>query len=1062
MISIEGFLARMADLDVKLWVDNGKLRCNAPDHVMTPEFQAELVSRKPELLDFFARSQSARERFAIPARAAGARVPLSHGQERIWSLAQMEPGSSLYNVPLAFQLMGELNVPALERSLAEIQKRHQVLCTTFPGDDLQSVHQEVGESRAYALPVTPIGRDLKKIPPEQVQREIRRLLQAEARRPFDLSHGPLWRAHLFRLGPRAHLLSVTMHHIIFDGVSKSVFLNELAAHYRACIDTDAAPPAPPLGVQFADYAVWNRGMLDESAMNRQLAFWQERLSGVVPELMLPNDRPRLPGKGQARNLRFNVPAAFMAKLTELGRQEQASPFILLLTAFMVALNRFSGQEDLIVCSPTANRDSAELEAMIGYFNNIVIMRGQLSGDPSFRELVARVRRLALEAYDNQNVPLQLLAQFPNLIRTPLTRAMFSYQESSSRHLDLPGIKSLPIVIRKDASDFDLALYTEGDAEGLAGLIEYNADIFSRQTVAGLIRGFGRILRIAVNHPDRPLREYPQFGKSLADVEALLTKHPQIDQAVVVRQTEGGRLLAYLVLNEYDVPQLEDIRAYASRSLPDYLVPTSFMPVDQIPLLPDGQVDKEALPPVTVDRSYLRSSYVEPRTELEQSLALIWKRVLWLDHDVGINDGFRELGGHSLLSVQLVTEVERDLGRRVPQRALRTLNTIAELAQAMTEDDGAPASSAPELRRSKLPEDIYRGLRTYTASWDGKRTSDDSVMVGLNTDGDLPALFWCLQRYQELTQLAKYLGPRQPVYGMRSGNRVMVKSQDNINRLAAHYVAEILETQPQGPYLIGGNCQAAKIAFQIASQLKALGQPIPMLFLMEKFIPFAYDGPVALLFGKDSEQNPKRYFARPELGWKKYYTGPLTMTQIPGAHGQFFREPNVSGLTDTIRSKLAQACAGTIDSGDPSLLPRPCQQILPEDACRARIAGPAALNARPGEVLNIPLEVTNLGSQPWQAATESGISVANRWLDKEGKVIKYLDGRTPLPEMLVPEQSASLALEVRAPARTGPCILEVDLIDEGVCWFKERGSSPLQIKIIIQEAMDEHHSLMEKM
>ncbi len=376
----------------------------------------------------------------------------------------------------------------------------------------------------------------------------------------------------------------------------------------------------------------------------------------------------------------------------------------------------------------------------------------------------------------------------------------------------------------------------------------------------------------------------------------------------------GRLNAYLVLNEHDVPSLDTIRAHAAKVMPAFRVPAAFIPVDEMPLLPDGSVDRAALPPPATDRSRLGTDYVAPRTPLEQSLADIWKKVLWLDHDVGINDRFRDLGGHSLLSVQLVVEIEKTLARPVPARALATLDTVAGLAAALEQGDAAPGDAQALAGSSVLPQDIYHGLRSHTASWEGKRASADSVMVGLNTEGARQALFWCLQRYQELTQLAKYLGPEQPVYGMRSGNRVMVKTQDNIDLLARHYVGEILAVQPQGPYLIGGNCQAALIAFQVASQLRQLGHEITLLVMQEKFAPFPYDGPVALLFGDHSDYNPLRYFRQPERGWHKYYTGPVAFSEIQGGHGQFFREPNVQVLTSTIKKYVDAAQAGTFDFG----------------------------------------------------------------------------------------------------------------------------------------------------
>ncbi len=319
------------------------------------------------------------------------------------------------------------------------------------------------------------------------------------------------------------------------------------------------------------------------------------------------------------------------------------------------------------------------------------------------------------------------------------------------------------------------------------------------------------------------------------------------------------------------------------------------------------------------------------------------------------------------------------------------------------------------------------------------------MVGLNTEGTKQALFWCLQRYQELTQLAKYLGPEQPVYGMRSGNRVMVKTQDNIDLLARHYVGEILAVQPQGPYLIGGNCQAALIAFQVASQLRQLGHEITLLVMQEKFAPFSYDGPVALLFGDHSDYNPLRYFVRPEQGWHKYYSGAVAFTEITGGHGQFFREPNVQILTSAIKKYIAAAQAGTFVDAHPRI-PGAKLQMLPADACRAAISAKAIGEAVAGESLRIEVKVANTGGVDWLPTPSSGLFVANCWLDGKGQVCKWLDGRAPLPQGLPAGQSCTVELVVQVPAEKACRTLRIDIVDEGVGWFQGLGSTPLEIDL----------------
>jgi thioesterase domain-containing protein/acyl carrier protein len=1045
MVSIAEYLAHLAGLDIKIWLESGKLKLNAPDGVLTPELRAQLGARKQEIIDFLSRAAESGAPAPITVRTPGQAVPLTLAQERIWSLARLEPTSSVYNVPVVFHLAGQLNVGALEQAIGNLVRRHESLRTVFPGTSPETARQEFMPFAPVIIPVSEVGRDLAKLPKQQAQRALQDLLRGEAAKPFDLDRGPLWRARLLRLTPEEHMLAMTMHHIVFDGMSKVIFLDELAEEYRAAVEGSPSPLQEPK-LQFADYAIWQRARVDEATLERQLAYWKKQLAGNVPALATPNDKDRVPGKGKAGSQHFGLPPELTSQLVAFAQAERASLFVVLLAGFNLLLRGYTGQEDQVIVSPMASRDRSEIERMVGYFNNIVAMRCDLAGNPTFRELVARLRTLALDAFDNQYVPLQHVAQLPNLARTPLTRGMFSFQDASSRKLDLPGLVARPVKVRKDAADFDLAVYTEFEGDRVSGVVDFNADIFGAERMKPFIQRWADILQKAVADPDRRVADFPSFGRSLLEFETELAKHPQIDQAILQRDPATGAVHCYLVLNEHDVPSLDAVRDHARKLMPAYRMPASFIPVDEMPLAPDGSVDRAALPPPAMGRDRLATAYAEPRNDLERTLAAIWKQVLWLDFDVGINDSFRELGGHSLLSVQMVVEIEKALGRPVPPRALATLNTVAELAEAIERGDSADADDAGQSNGSSvLPRDIYQGLRSHTASWTGKRATPAGVMVGLNTDGSKQTLFWCLQRYQELQQLAKYLGPEQPVWGMRSGNRVMVKTQENIDLLAKHYVGEILQVQPQGPFLVGGNCQAALIAFQVAHQLRELGHEITLLVMQEKFAPFPYDSPVALLFGDRSVYNPRLYYAKPEMGWHKFYSGPVSMSQIQGEHGQFFREPNVQILTATIKRYIEQAQAGALRDDPPRIA---SGQVLPAEGYRARLSAKAP-QVRAGEGANVQVEVTNDSGIDWQPSAQSGIYLGNRWVRGDGKSAIELDGRAALERGLAAGQSTTVELPVTAPRQGGRWLLEIDLVDEGVDWFKERGSKPCLLELNVE-------------
>ena len=1049
----------LADLelrDVRIALEGERLRVDAPKDAITPELRATLAARKAELVEHF---RNVKAPAALPRPGALLRVPpdeparVSPGQRRILSLAKLRPDSAVYNIPTAFRLEGPLDVHALEASLGDLERRHESLRTAFVEIKGKSYQRVLAPGDA-SLPVVDLAPALAALAEDGRERAIVERVQQEVRRPFDLEQGRLWRALLLKTGHDEHVLVLTMHHIVFDGRSKPIYLEEAGEAYRARIE-GRAPAFPELPIRYADFAHWQREAANDPHQQRRLAYWKRQLGGTPAELELPADRPR-PAAGErgARSAAFALGGRTASALKALSRQEQSSLYITLLAAFCALLHVRTGQDDMLVCSPFASRDRAEFEGLIGYLNTIVVMRVDLAGDPGFRELVARVRRVAFEAFENQQVPLQRLAELPELARVPLTRAMFSYQDTSSRTLDLPGIVATPVHVRKESSDFDLAFYAEGARDGgLGGVLEYNADLFDDATIARLLADYTRLLEAVAADPHREIGRLPRSGPDRHEVEARLGAHPQIDRAVVVRRPGHAGLVAYLVLNEDDVPRLDDIRAFLRGAFPHYLVPASLVTIDRFPLLADGSVDVAALPPPPASRSRLGRPCVAPRTPLERRLAQVWKRVLWLDVDVGVDDGFVELGGHSLLSAQLVVEVEAELGRELPSRALTQLGTVADMARILEEEAPAQAATvAPRPQSSRaspsgLPDDILRGLRTFTAAWTGERATPESLVVGLNASGAKLPLFWCLQRYQELSQLARYLGPDQPVWGMRNGHKVMERDEPGIAMLARHYVGEILAVRPAGPFIVGGNCGASRVGFQVARQLSGLGHEVALLFMHEKFVPQPYEGRVALMFGRESDRNPYLHFAKPEQGWRKYYTGPLTFDYVRGAHAEFFVEPNVQVLTDTIRRRMAEVHDGVPPAELLPVADAPMQR-LPDEAYRARLVPGEARTAHPGATTRVEVAITNASAVTWERYDRSGIALVDRWLAPDGRAIAAFDGWSPLPAELAPGATVVLGIDATAPRSTGRWTLAFDLVDEGVTTFAARGSTAASLDVVV--------------
>ncbi|HYH79478.1 MAG TPA: amino acid adenylation domain-containing protein, partial [Longimicrobium sp.] len=373
----------------------------------------------------------------VPVERTGA-LPLSFAQERLWFIDRLEPGSAVYNMPVAWRLGGTLDEAALERSLGEIVRRHEALRTVFGEVDGSPV-QVIAPFGGFALPV----EDLSGLGDADREAAVRRRAREEAARPFDLSAGPLFRAALLRLGEEGHVLLLSMHHIVSDGWSMGVFFRELSALYAAYREGGESP-LPELPVQYADYAVWQREQLEGEVLDRQLAYWRERLAGAPDLLELPTDHPR-PAVQTFRGATVPVDLSpeLLERLQALGRSEGATLYMTLLGAFQVLLSKYSGSEDVVVGSPIAGRTRGEVEELIGFFVNTLVLRTDLSGDPSFREVLRRVGEVTLGAYEHQEMPFEkLVAELQperSLSHSPLFQVMFTLQNAGGGGGALAGL-----------------------------------------------------------------------------------------------------------------------------------------------------------------------------------------------------------------------------------------------------------------------------------------------------------------------------------------------------------------------------------------------------------------------------------------------------------------------------------------------------------------------------------------------------------------------------------------------------------------------------------------------
>jgi amino acid adenylation domain-containing protein/non-ribosomal peptide synthase protein (TIGR01720 family) len=436
-------------------------------------------------------------------------LPLSFAQQRLWFLWQLEPDSPFYNIPSAVRLTGKLDVAMLERSLNEVIRRHESLRTIVESRDGKAV-QVIAPELRLRLPV----EDLSELPAEEREAVARRRAAEEAQQAFDLARGPLIRARLLRLAADEHVALYTLHHLISDGWSMNLLIREIATLYTA-LTAGAPSPLAPLEIQYADYAHWQREWLQGEVLAAQLEYWKRQLGGAPALLALPTDRPRPPVqtyRGAAQP--FALSEELSQQLRRLSRKEGVTLFMTLLAAFQALLARYSHQDSISVGTPIAGRNREELESLIGLFVNTLVLRTDLSGEPTFRELLRRVRETALGAYAHQDLPFEKLVDAlqpeRSLSHTPLFQVMFALQNLPMTAQTLPGLKLEMMEAEVPVAKFDLSLTMIESGEHLTGEFEYNTDLFDQTTIERLTAHFQTLLAAVVTNPEQSVTRLPML------------------------------------------------------------------------------------------------------------------------------------------------------------------------------------------------------------------------------------------------------------------------------------------------------------------------------------------------------------------------------------------------------------------------------------------------------------------------------------------------------------------------------------------------------------------------
>lgn len=500
------FLTYLRELDIQIYLEGERLRCNAPAGVLTPQLSAQIAKYKPELISLL-HAQGKQPQLVKVSRDRS--LPLSFAQQRLWFLEQLVLGNAFYNIPAAIRLQGNLDCKALQSSFGAIVQRHEALRTNFlkvNGQPTQIIASDVSVS----LPVV----DLQHLPAQERQLVAARIATEEAGRSFNLATDLLLRVKLLQLDKTEYVVLLNLHHIVADGWSLGILMRELGALYRAFSGNTS--PLPELPIQYADFACWQRQYLQGEVLEKQLAYWKSQLADL-PILNLPTDRIR-PAVQTYRGATHNLLLSntLTASLEALSQQAGVTLFMTLLAAFQTLLHRYTGQDDIAVGSPIANRNRSELEPLIGFFVNSLVLRVNLGDNPTFRELLEQVKEVTLAAYEHQDLPFEKLVEelHPerDLSRNPLFQVVFALQNAPMQPLELPGLKLQPLKFDVTTTRFDIELHLwqsgyglsglwEEELEGISGFIAYNTDLFDAEAIARFTTHFQNLLAGIVANPD---------------------------------------------------------------------------------------------------------------------------------------------------------------------------------------------------------------------------------------------------------------------------------------------------------------------------------------------------------------------------------------------------------------------------------------------------------------------------------------------------------------------------------------------------------------------------------
>ncbi|MEO6829537.1 MAG: condensation domain-containing protein [Acidobacteriaceae bacterium] len=511
------FIALLRQRGIDVSAKEGRLQISAPTGAIDPQLRAELTRRKPELLQALEHSTSPSRRPSLAPAERNGRIPQTHAQQGMWLIDHFAPGNVAYNIPEAFFVEGPVELQHLQTAVDGLLARHETLRTSFYQDDEGELLQAISPDARAQVGYT----DLSGIAEADRDRGLRSQIREQSRRPFDLNQPPLVRFHLFRLSGQMQVLFFNIHHIISDARSLIILRQELIALYQAAVRGETAA-LPELPIQYADYAIWAEQYLATGAMGAQVEYWKAKLAGAPPHLDLPSSRP-YPEERTAwgATVLIAIPASLSSSLAEISRHEGVTMFMAMLAAFAALIYRQSGQQDFCIGSPFTHRNQVETEPIIGLFVNMLVFRCQFQGEPSFREVLRRVRATALEAYDHSDLPFQELVRAlkPDLRsrRSPLFQIMFGF-DSDTRPGQ--GVQLVQLDTDPGTAKFDLTLELHESSEGISGSFEYCTDLFDAAAIEQLSQQFLALLEKVTSQPDQPISSFEMNAAAPEDVAPL--------------------------------------------------------------------------------------------------------------------------------------------------------------------------------------------------------------------------------------------------------------------------------------------------------------------------------------------------------------------------------------------------------------------------------------------------------------------------------------------------------------------------------------------------------------